>query len=550
MVRLKGSEQHLQKGERNVGSTWVPVWPGSDREAHCDGQARLPAGSVHRILRNSTLNLVGQGVLAVAHLAVLFVLARALGTAGLGQYYTLFALIQVGQLILEAGLTTILTCRIVQQPHSWRAIAAEGTALFALLSIASVTVFMGVGCAWAWGSGDWSVIPLAISAGIACGALQAQRFSTALFRAFENFGCENVNRILQGALFLVLVVALNLHSVANVSSVLGMFALSHVVAAAVLLVELQRRWHCLGWRFNRSVVRSWMAAAIPLGLGDVVRRLTWQLDTVLLGFLKPPALVGIYSVAYRPLGPLNWLPQAVLTAMFPALARLADEDRRSLARAFAHSVRLLWIVSLPLAVVICLTAERLIPLLAGPEFLSAALPMRLLIWVAILTSLSMQFRFLFTAIGQQQMLVRLIIVVFLVEAALELALIPTWGLLGACVGTMCGELLFVLGGLALCRRLGLAVMEWRPLLHSCLAGAVMAVPVWLARGFSLPLLVLAVCAATALYIALVVWWRALHWAEIMRLLHAITGRRASSKLEANDLPRAMVPLRNHQPQVP
>ena len=72
-----------------------------------------------------------------------------------------------------------------------------------------------------------------------------------------------------------------------------------------------------------------------MGLADVVRKLTWQLDTVLLALLQPAAVVGIYTVAYRPLGALNWLPQAVMSALFPSLARMADRDPRGLAAAFA-----------------------------------------------------------------------------------------------------------------------------------------------------------------------------------------------------------------------
>src|SRR5205085_8734527 len=108
-----------------------------------------------------------------------------------------------------------------------------------------------------------------------------------------------------------------------------------------------------------------------LGLGDVVRGLTWQVDTILLRLLQPAAAVGVYSIAYRPLGPLNWVPRAVLTAMFPSFARLAEGDRPGLGRAFAASARLMWLVSLPIAVSIFVGAEPIIAVLAGPQYLEA-----------------------------------------------------------------------------------------------------------------------------------------------------------------------------------
>jgi O-antigen/teichoic acid export membrane protein len=286
---------------------------------------------------------------------------------------------------------------------------------------------------------------------------------------------------------------------------------------------LQRRCGWLGWQLHPTALRSWLAEAVPLGLGDVVRTLTWQLDTILLSLLQPAAVVGIYSVAYRPLGPLNWLPRAVLQALFPAFARMAADDRTSLDRAFAHSIRLLWIISLPLAVAICFCAEPLITLLAGREYQAAVVPMRLLIWITSLSFLSAQFRFLFAAVGKQRLFAWLVILVFTVEAAVELLLIPHWGYFGACAGSVSGELLFTAVGLFICRRLGIGRIEWGALLRAAVAAGGMAGMLWFARGLSLPWLLAATAGATGTYFALCIWLGALQGDELRRFGEALTG---------------------------
>src|SRR5262249_1203666 len=150
---------------------------------------------------------------------------------------------------------------------------------------------------------------------------------------------------------------------------------------------------------------------------------------------------GIYSVAYRPHAPLVFLPRSVLAATFPAFTRMAA-DAATLGRAFAQSIRLLWIAGLPIAVAISLYAEPLITTLAGREYLEAVPLMRILIWKTALAFLSTQFRFLFAAVGKLQTYARLVLVVFLLEAVVEMALIPWWGCLGACTGSVLGELGF------------------------------------------------------------------------------------------------------------
>jgi O-antigen/teichoic acid export membrane protein len=474
---------------------------GSDRQETRAAQA--PGEGVQRILRNSTFNLAGQGLYALFHVVVIFTLAQALGAEGFGAYYTLFALTLVVQLVVEMGTGTVLTRRLVRVPERRAETVAEAAGLYTVIALASAALLLGLGLAW----GLWPGAPAGwvafAGAGLACAALQVQRFCAGALQAMESFGYENIARVLQGTVYAALVLTVVRPGHTGLGTVLALFATSHACAALFLLGGLCWRLGGIGWRFP---TRGWLGESAPLGFGDVVRGLTWQLDTVLLALLQPAAVVGLYSVAYRPLGPLNWLPRAVLTATFPTFTRLADRDGH-LGRALAHSTRLLWVVSLPIAVAICLTAKPLILLLAGGEYLGAVGPMRALIWIAVLSFLSMQFRFLFAAAGRQRLYAWLVVLVFGVEVVVESALIPWWGYWGACAGSLLGELLFTALGLALCYRLSPAGLPWGAMARAVLAGAAMAAVLWPARDAAWPVLLLALAGSAGLYFALSGWLR-------------------------------------------
>src|SRR5688572_20853976 len=115
-----------------------------------DSLAGPTSASVHRILRNSAFNLATQGLYGVFHLAVVFALARALGKGLLGSYYTIYAVVLVVQLVVEAGVGTLLTRRIARTPAAWREVAAEGAGLFTAIAIISAVAVLGVGVAGAW----------------------------------------------------------------------------------------------------------------------------------------------------------------------------------------------------------------------------------------------------------------------------------------------------------------------------------------------------------------------------------------------------------------
>jgi O-antigen/teichoic acid export membrane protein len=483
-------------------------------------------GSVHRILRNGTFNLAAQGLNAAFNIGFVWILGNHLNKEGIGAYYAVFAWIMVIQQLAETGTSLLLTRRLIQKPDHYAETVAEATGLFGAIGLASILGLAGVGAVRAGISHDPEVLSYFIVAGVACAFIQVQRFAAGIFRAHELFGYENLGRILQGGLLAGLAWLMVEMKMASVASMVAMLAVSHGLAGLFLVSGLWTKLTRRAPRLNLALAKDWLREAIPLGLGDVTRNATWQLDTLMLDWLQPEAVVGIYSIAYRPLGPLNWLPKAVLAAAFPSFARMAAGDRASLRTAFANSTRLLWIISLPLAIAVCAGAEFLIAFLA-PDCGEAVVPMRILIWVAVLSFLSTQFRFVFAAVGQQNILARLVIGTFLIEAVVELVLIPFWGYFGACAGTLAGEMFFTVAGLYVCRRLELGEPDWGALLRAGVAAAGMGAWLWLAHGGSLASLLLNLAGASTLYLILCIALRALHWREVQRLFEAfaLPGRR-------------------------
>jgi O-antigen/teichoic acid export membrane protein len=332
---------------------------------------------------------------------------------------------------------------------------------------------------------------------MACAALQVQRYGTGVLRGGESYRRENLARLAQGVLFAVGVLALVLAGRAGLGMVLALLAASQVAAAWIVLGGLPPRWRRPAWRLNRAALRGWLAEAGPLGLGDVLRGLTWNLDTLLLSLLQPASVVGLYSVAYRPLGPLNWVPFAVLTAVFPSFARNAVEDRAALARAFAASLRLLWVMSLPIAVVVC----------------------------TCLSFLSFPFRFLLAALGRPDVYARLVLWVLVLEAVLESALIPEFGYLGACAGSLAGEAVFTAAGLYLCGRLGVHGVEYGAMARALPAAVALGLGLGAVRGASFPASasVLAALAFPVLYFVLCVALGAVRREEAARLWDVVVG---------------------------
>jgi O-antigen/teichoic acid export membrane protein len=483
-----------------------------------------PSGLSHRSVRNSVFNTLINGTSAVSYMVLFIALARGLQPAAMGEYYTLFAVVLIVQLVFEMGIPTVMTGRISRVPSEFRGIVTEATALQAFSVGGQFIAFLCMGTLAAWHSGDTGTLLRFLLGGCAAAGIQVQRFCAGIFRADELFIYENVMRLGQGLGLAVTVVALISFGVTNLTLMIAVLAASHALGALFLVVNVQNRYHCLTWRAGLGGVKGWLAEALPLGVTDSIRGQGWQLDTVLLGILQPASVVGLYNAAYRPLSVLYWLPTAASAATFPTLVQLARRPDL-FNRAVANSVRILWIVSLPVAVIISVGAEHFIALLAGHEYVDAALPMRLLVWKILFASLAIQYRFVFAAIGKLSTLARIALFATALDVATELVLIPFWGYFGACSGTLLGELVFTLLTLSVCKQLGIRCADWGPITRAALAGCVMGALLCSARQVALPAFLIAAAAATGVYLLVCLLAGALGWDELGSFYEALRHKR-------------------------
>src|SRR5262249_50563002 len=114
--------------------------------------------ATNRVLRNSVFNLVGLFVLVASNGLAVLLLARGLAREELGEFYTLYALILLVQLVLEGGLTTMITRRLTQAPNAAEDIIAQAWGLAACVALASALVFVAGGVIWAWLRADASLL--------------------------------------------------------------------------------------------------------------------------------------------------------------------------------------------------------------------------------------------------------------------------------------------------------------------------------------------------------------------------------------------------------
>lgn len=170
-------------------------------------------------------------------------------------------------------------------------------------------------------------------------------------------------------------------------------------------------WALARWRYRPAldvaVARELLRFGLPVTLLAVLSALTQSLDQLVVGRRLDASSLGQYAVAYR-------LPELVVLhfcyllsgALFPSYAK-ASSDPEQLRRGFRTTLRLVSLVTTPLALGLALTAGDLVPLLFGPQWDAAVPVMRLLALATLLVSLSFNVGDVYKATGRPGVLNRI-----------------------------------------------------------------------------------------------------------------------------------------------
>ena len=192
-------------------------------------------------------------------------------------------------------------------------------------------------------------------------------------------------------------------------------------------------------------------------------------------------------------------------AVFPALSLLAAGDRRRLMFAYEKSYKMLAILGLPLAVGIGVTADSIVHFTRGFEESIPAL--RILAPSVVLIFVNNAFIYTLTAINRQLDFTRLALISLVVNVALNLALIPPFGYLGAAAASTITEVALFAGGWWLLRRHLASLSIVGSIGPVLIGGMAMGIVVYLTRSWPLAIVIIL---GAAVYLAALLVTRALN----------------------------------------
>ncbi len=398
-----------------------------------------------RVATNTILQLAAKAAVLVIAAVSVAVLTRYLGPADYGRYALALSFMQLFGVLADAGLTTIVVREISREPGRAEELMANGLTLRLLLALTTIALAGLVSLLLPY-EPDVRLAILLAGVPLLFGALNSA--ITAVLQAELRMGRAGVADVVGrlaafGGVLLVVALGLGFHAA----------ILAAGAGAAVTLFTT--------WALVRPVTRLRIAAApdvwrallrasLPVGLALALNEAYVRADSVIISVYRDFDDVGLYSLAYRILELSTLLGAAFLTSIFPVMARRARDGR------LRESVQVAWdvfvIAGAALAACGAVLAPELVRVAGGSEFADAAEPLRWLLAAGALAFVNGVIGYALIAVDRQRRALWLNATGLGVNVALNLALVPPYGIVAAAVVTLFSELLVLAGGLWLAHR--------------------------------------------------------------------------------------------------
>ncbi len=435
------------------------------------------------LLKNAAIMYTADLLGKVFSFLLIVIIARTLGDFGLGQYSFVFAFVGIFSILSDFGLSTYLVREIAVNKKLVARLGSAWGLKLALGIFASLIPMIAILLA----GKSPQTITLVWVASLGLFFSNAGMMLKSLFQAHEQFEYYALYDLLERILGVIIGGSLLLMGYGLVPLVC-ILAFSSLISFGIGLRIVRKKYAKLRPRVHLKEWKHLMRQGLPFWLTAFFISIYFNIDTIMLTWMKDFTVVGWYGAASKIVKALYFVPFVLVAVIFPALSQLHRQSVDALRKLHHKTLSYLLYLALPIAVGGSLIADKLILSFYGGVFTPAILAFRILIWTVPLMFTNYAMGYVLNATHRQHYFTIATSISVLLNVILNAALIPYYAHVGASAATVATEFLNTLLLISFTVWFGYGfpwAKLWRPLL-GCLG---MAVGIIMMSSFSLWLMV-------------------------------------------------------------
>ncbi|HEY6928014.1 MAG TPA: oligosaccharide flippase family protein [Steroidobacteraceae bacterium] len=400
-----------------------------------------------KLLGNLGSALAGRVVGSLLGVVTFGVLARSIGASGLGEYRTVLTMLLFAGVVFDFGLYSITLREISRGNGDESLILGNAAAIRIIATVGAVLALLLVLSLTNYDAGvRYGVI-------IAGGGWVGYQLNDVLRAVFQLKLAKHLGATAEivGALVALILVSIFAALGAGTTAMLGATAVGFI-CMAVLASYYANRLLPFRLRFDPKLWRMLIVAGLPVAGSVLLLNVQLRADVLLLSVLQDARQVGLYDAPLKLYDLLFVIPYLFGGMMMPLFVRDRGADGSgSFGSRLSATISASVIISSLAFAVMFVNAESVVTTLAGAGFADAATPLRILSAAALFAGISAILRFAATALHVPGKMLRADIGGVTVALTVHVLLIPSYGIIGAAIGKLCGDIVTSCSALGMLR---------------------------------------------------------------------------------------------------
>ena len=386
------------------------------------------------IIKNTTWLFAGQFIGRALRAGIIIYAARVLGAASWGAFSYTLSVAAFLTIFSDVGINALLTREVSKKPEA--KLEYLSTAFF--IKIAILTTILLPVIIFRHHLTNIPEAAFLIPIIIFVVIFDALRdLGASIARAMEKMEIEAIVNVLTNTAIVILgFIFLKLNPTSQ--SIAIAYALGAGFGFLAIVFSLRHYFRKLFSHFRKDLIRPILTTAWPFGVVGLMAAIMINTDILILGWLRPATDVGFYAAAQRPIQLLYIIPTLIATAFFPSLVRfvkIKDKFKETL----SQSLKMTFLFSAPMTLGGIILAPQIIDALYGPAFGEASLSFLILVLTLIIVFPSVIIVNAIFAHNRQKDLLPYAGLGIFGNAALDLFLIPIFGIVGCALATLISQ---------------------------------------------------------------------------------------------------------------
>jgi O-antigen/teichoic acid export membrane protein len=437
-------------------------------------------GDFSRVFNNSFFLITNDVIDAIVNFAIIAILARYFDLNTFGNYCFIFALCNIFQALTVMGINAIIIREVARKPEEGRKLFDASfftRVLFSFIAFGSIALSINIS------SSSTEVIHATYVCAIGVITLIFCNLPFSIFKGYQRMEFVTMVGVVNNTVYLLTTIAFVKLS-AGLREIFFPVIIGNLFGFLFGLYIVIKKFFIPKLSIDLKLCQYIVKESYLLGIGRVLRQLSFRFDTILLNMIRGSIEVALFSGAYRIFLQLAVFPRNIVTSVFPIFSKKYAKRTASLNFAFEECFKIFIIFLIPLIIFLFFFAKDIVMLLYGEKLLKSVPVFKILTIGWGFMSISILFMFTLIAIGKQNLTTLSIALALIVNVILDIILIPITGFYGAGVATLVAEAVLTFSTYKFISKYLTSLSFYRLLLGPATGGALFAFSCYLGNKMS------------------------------------------------------------------